>query len=63
MTFVSHVPPITTTPSPMILLTTAVLTASLVAGQAPECVRALDSARMDSILAGEMRRAHAPVRR
>ena len=44
----------------MILLTTAALAASVLAGPAPECARAADSVRMDSVLATEMRRARAP---
>ena len=44
----------------MPLLTTAAFAASLLADPVRECVRTADSARMDSILAGEMRRARAP---
>ena len=42
-----------------VLLTTA-LAALVLAEPARECVRSADSARVDSVLAGEMRRARAP---
>ena len=44
----------------MILPAVAALAASVLAEPARECARAADSTRMDSILAGEMRRANAP---
>ena len=44
----------------MAFLITAALAASALAASARECVRAADSVRIDSILAGEMRRAGAP---
>ena len=44
----------------MPLLLTAALAASVLAEPVRECVRAADSTRVDSILAGEMRRVRAP---
>ena len=44
----------------MLLLATAALAASVLAEPGPECARAAASPRLDSVLAGEMRRAGAP---
>ncbi len=44
----------------MLLLATTALAASMLATPAHDCARSADSARVDSVLAGEMRRAGAP---
>ena len=44
----------------MMIFASAFIAASVLAGPIPECVRAADAARLDSILTAEMRRAHAP---